>query len=189
MLSLPIVTPRLKIRPFVPGDAEPMLAVYGDPDVMRYIPGGPLPDVDAVRSIMDEQILAQAERGYAYYAVELIADGSVVGDAGFGLFEPTGDVELGYTFARRAWGVGYATEAAAACLVAALAGLDVPRIIAVAEVENVAGPGSPRASACAATARSTPTGDPTSCSSASALYQSGPGPPKGGPGPGGSGLD
>ena len=138
VLSLPIVTPRLNIRPFIPGDAEPMMAVYGDPDVMRYIPGGPLPDVDAVRAIMDEQTLAQAERGYAYYAVELIADGSVVGDAGFGLFEPTGDIELGYTFARRAWGVGYATEAAAACLAAALAGLDVPRVIAVAEVENVA---------------------------------------------------
>ena len=138
MLSLPIVTPRLTIRPFVAGDAGPMMAVYGHPGVMRYIPGGPLPDVDAVRAIMDEQILAQAERGYAYYAVELIADGSVIGDAGFGLFEPTGDVELGYTFARRAWGVGYATEAAAACLEAALAGLDVPRVIAVAEVENVA---------------------------------------------------
>ena len=63
---------------------------------------------------------------------------AVIGDAGFGLFEPTGDVELGYTFARRAWGVGYATEAAAACLEAALAGLDVPRVIAVAVVENIA---------------------------------------------------
>ena len=138
MLSLPIVTPRLKIRPFVPGDAEPMLARLRRSGRDALHPGRPLPDVDAVRAIMDEQILAQAERGYAYYAVELIADGSVVGDAGFGLFEPTGDVELGYTFARRAWGVGYATEAAAACLAAALAGLDVPRVIAVAEVENVA---------------------------------------------------
>jgi RimJ/RimL family protein N-acetyltransferase len=138
VLSLPIVTPRLRIRPFQPADAEPMMAVYGDPDVMRYIPGGPLPDAGAVRAIMDEQILAQTSRGYAYYAVELTADRSVVGDAGFGLFEPTGDIELGYTFARRAWGVGYATEAAAACLEAGLAGLDVPRIIAVADVENVA---------------------------------------------------
>jgi RimJ/RimL family protein N-acetyltransferase len=87
---------------------------------------------------MDEQLVAQTARGYAYYAVELQADGSVVGDAGYGLFEPTGDVEIGYTFARRAWGQGYATEAAAACLAAGLAGLDVPRLIAVADVENVA---------------------------------------------------
>jgi ribosomal-protein-alanine N-acetyltransferase len=138
VLALPIETPRLRIRPFEPGDSGPMLDVYGDPDVMRYIPGGPLPDVQAVEAIMDGQLRAQAERGYAYYAVELAADGAVVGDAGFGLFEPTGDVELGYTFARCAWGSGYATEAAAACLEAGLAALDVPRIIAVADVENVA---------------------------------------------------
>ncbi len=115
-----------------------MMDVYGDADVMRYIPDGPLSDEEAVRRIMDEQLVAQTARGYAYYAVELVADGSVVGDAGFGFFEPTGDVELGYTFARRAWGWGYATEAAAACLAAGLAGLDVPRLIAVADVENVA---------------------------------------------------
>ena len=114
-----------------------MMAVYGDPRVMRYIPGGPLPDEETVRRTLDEQLVAQTARGYAYYAVELIEDASVVGDAGFGLFEPTGDVELGYTFARRAWGLGYATEAAAACLEAGLAGLDVPRLIAVADVENL----------------------------------------------------
>ena len=138
MLSLPIVTARLRIRPFEPGDARPMMSVYGDAEVMRYIPGGTLPDEHAVQKIMDEQLAAHAARGYAYYAVEVSAGGSIVGDAGFGRFEPTGDVELGYTFARRAWGRGYATEAAAACLAAGLDGLDVPRVIAVADVENVA---------------------------------------------------
>jgi [ribosomal protein S5]-alanine N-acetyltransferase len=138
VLSLPILTTRLRIRPFEPGDAGPMMDVYGDPEVMRYIPGGPLADEHAVQTIMDEQLVAHAARGYAYYLVELAADGSVVGDAGFGRFEPTGDVELGYTFARGAWGHGYATEAAAACLAAGMAGLDVPRIVAVADVENAA---------------------------------------------------
>ena len=112
--------------------------VYGGPDVMRYIPGGPLPDLEAVRAVMDEQTRRQAERGYAYYAVELVSDGSVVGDAGFGLFEPSGDVELGYTLARRAWGLGYGVEAAAACLEAGLDGLHVPQIIAVADIDNLA---------------------------------------------------
>jgi [ribosomal protein S5]-alanine N-acetyltransferase len=138
VLSLPLVTSRLRIRPFEPVDAGPLMDVYGDPDVMRYIPGGALPDEDAIRQLMDEQLVAHAARGYAYYAVEVLEDGAVVGDAGFGRFEPTGDVELGYTFARRAWGAGYATEAAAACLAAGLDGLDVPRIIAVADVDNAA---------------------------------------------------
>ena len=53
MLSLPIVTARLRIRPFEPGDAGPMMDVYGDAEVMRYIPGGPLPNEQAVQKIMD----------------------------------------------------------------------------------------------------------------------------------------
>jgi len=138
MLSVPIVTPRLQIRPFEAGDASPMMDVYADAEVMRYIPGGALPDEHAVRRIMDEQLVAHERRGYAYYAVVLSVNGEVVGDAGFGIFEPTGDIELGYTFARRAWGNGYATEAAAACLAAGLTDLDASRIIAVADVENVA---------------------------------------------------
>ena len=42
-IRLPIETERLLVRPFVPeADSKPMLAVYGDPEVMRYIPGGAL---------------------------------------------------------------------------------------------------------------------------------------------------
>jgi [ribosomal protein S5]-alanine N-acetyltransferase len=60
----------------------------------------------------------------------------LIGDVGFGIFEPTHEVELGYTLAREFWGRGYATEAAASCLSAGLAHLDVPRIIAVVDAEN-----------------------------------------------------
>ena len=118
---------------------------------------------------MDEQILAQAERGYAYYAVELIADGSVVGDAGFGLFEPTRDSSS----ATRSPGVpgGWAMRPRRRPRASQ------PRWRASTFRASSLWPrsrtsprtGSPRTSACAATARSTPTGDPTSCSSASAL--------------------
>ena len=64
--------------------------------------------------------------------------GRVIGDAGFGVFAATGDVELGYTLARDAWGRGYATEAAGACLAAGLEHLGVPRIVALVDAENEA---------------------------------------------------
>jgi RimJ/RimL family protein N-acetyltransferase len=60
----------------------------------------------------------------------------LIGDVGFGVFAPTGDVELGYTLGRNAWSRGFATEAASACLAAALKYLAVPRIIAVVDAEN-----------------------------------------------------
>ena len=70
----------------------------------------------------------------------------MIGDTGFGIFGPTGDVELGYTLARDCWGQGYATEAARACLAAGLAELSTPRIIALVDEENEASMGVPKRS-------------------------------------------
>jgi RimJ/RimL family protein N-acetyltransferase len=135
-IPLPIETERLSIRAFVPDeDADAMAAVYGDAEVMRFIPRGALAP-DEVRALLEEYTHAQRERGFSSWAVVERARGRVIGDAGFGVFAPTGDVELGYTLARDAWGRGLATEAAAACLAAGLAHLDVPRIVAVADARN-----------------------------------------------------
>jgi RimJ/RimL family protein N-acetyltransferase len=67
--------------------------------------------------------------------IERASDG-LIGDVGFGIFEPTGDIELGYTLGRSHWGRGYATEAAGACLAAGLAQLSPERIIAVIDEAN-----------------------------------------------------
>ena len=136
-IRLPIETERLVIRAFVPAeDAAAMAEVYCDPEVMRYIPGGAFADVDAVAVELERYVDAQAERGFSVWAVVERNSGRVVGDAGFGIFAPTNDVELGYTLARRWWGRGYATEAASACLAAGLADLDVPLIVAVVDADN-----------------------------------------------------
>jgi len=113
-----------------------MAAVYADSDVMRYIPGGALAGVDEVKALLESYVEAQVARGFSSWGVVERATGKLIGDAGFGVFEPTGDIELGYTFARSAWGVGYATEAARACLAAGLEHLAVPRIVAAVDVDN-----------------------------------------------------
>jgi [ribosomal protein S5]-alanine N-acetyltransferase len=135
-IPLPIETERLRVRPFVPEtDSEPMFAVYGDPEVMRHIPGGAL-SAEAVRTTLEQHLQAHEERGFSSWALIERASGRVIGDAGFGIFAPTGDVELGYTLAREAWRRGYAVEAASACLAAGLEHLGVSRIIAVIDVDN-----------------------------------------------------
>src|SRR2546421_7845185 len=137
-IPLPIATDRLLLRPFDPeNDSEPMLAVYGDAEVMRFIPGGALRGLEAVNETLARHAQEQESRGFSSWAVVERDGGLVIGDAGFGLFRPTGDVELGYTLRRDRWGRGYATEAARACLAAGLAHLDVTRIVAVVDEENV----------------------------------------------------
>src|SRR5438552_3356913 len=138
-IPLPIETERLLIRPFEPGsDGDAMARVYCDPEVMRLISGGTLAGRDAVTALLDTYANAQAERGFSSWGVVERRTGRLIGDVGFGIFEPTGDVELGYTLTRDRWGRGYATEAAGACLAAGLAHIDVPRIVAVMDAENEA---------------------------------------------------
>jgi RimJ/RimL family protein N-acetyltransferase len=136
-IPLPIETERLILRPFEPAsDAEQMLEVYGDPAVMRYIPEDVYRSLAAVRTTLERYAREQESRGFSFWAVVERAGGHVIGDAGFGVFAQTGDVELGYSFRRDRWGRGYATEAARACLDAALAHLDVARVVAVVDAEN-----------------------------------------------------
>jgi RimJ/RimL family protein N-acetyltransferase len=117
-------------------DSDTMFAVYGDAEVMRFIPGGALADEAAVRSLLVRYTNVQQRRGFSSWAVVDRASGRVIGDAGFGIFAPTGDVELGYTLARGCWGHGYATEAAGACLAAGLTELPAPRIVALVDEEH-----------------------------------------------------
>ena len=115
-----------------------MLAVYGDPEVMRFIPGGAFRSIETMTARLKTYARASARRGFSSWAVAERASGQVIGDVGFGVFEPTGDIELGYTLGRAYWGHGYATEAAGACLAAGLEHLGAPRIIALADEENLA---------------------------------------------------
>jgi ribosomal-protein-alanine N-acetyltransferase len=136
---LPVVTSRLLIREIAPEeDAAAMAEMYCDPDVMRFIPGGPCADEAAVRALLKGYADVQVKEGFGSWAVVERESGQIVGDVGFGVFEPTGDIELGYTLNRRFQRLGFATEAARACLDEGLRHFDVPRIIAAVDAENVA---------------------------------------------------
>lgn len=136
-IPLPIECERLSVRPFVSdADSDSMLGVYGDPEVMRFIPGGALPDIEAVRALLDSYTTAQQVQGFSSWAIVERQSGQLIGDVGFGIFQPTGDIELGYTLATEFWGNGYAIEAAGACLAAALTHLAASRIIAVVDEAN-----------------------------------------------------
>jgi ribosomal-protein-alanine N-acetyltransferase len=134
-IPLPIETDRLRIRRFETGDLDAMSAIYGDPEVMRHICLGVL-DRDRTEVLLEGYRSAQDEHGFSTWAVVEKATGTVVGDAGFGLYAPTGEPELGYTFAAAVWGRGYALEAARACISAAFAHLPQRRLVAKVDPEN-----------------------------------------------------
>jgi ribosomal-protein-alanine N-acetyltransferase len=136
-IPLPIETERLTIRRFTAADRAALAALYADPEVMRYISYGVL-DETGLAYVLAKYERVEAERGFTFWAIVDRESGGFVGDVGFGVYEPTGEPELGYSLARGAWGKGYASEAAGACLAAAFEHLDTPRVVALVDADNTA---------------------------------------------------
>jgi [ribosomal protein S5]-alanine N-acetyltransferase len=135
---LPIETARLHIRPLEESDVDGAHRVYGDPEVMRYVgaDGAPRTREQSAAGVA-RMIEGQERNGFSLWAVELRETSEMIGICGVVHVDGTGpDVELVYEFQRSAWGKGYATEAARACLDAALGPLDLKRVVALAYPEN-----------------------------------------------------
>lgn len=134
-----IETERLRIREWRGEDAEPFFRINSDPQVLRYLgPRGTREESDAA---IARQRALQAERGYCFWALERREDGTFLGFCGLKPGVPAtpiaGDLEMGWRLGSPHWGVGYAREAAAACLDWAFARLDVPRVVAITVAANV----------------------------------------------------
>jgi [ribosomal protein S5]-alanine N-acetyltransferase len=132
-----IETARLRLRPFTRADRDAIHAIYADPEVMRHVGHG------AHRTPADTDAALQAfrrmlqSRGMSFLAVIERASGRLIGDAGLYPVEGAeGDVELGYTLARDAWGRGYATEAALALVDYARTALGATRVVATVDPAN-----------------------------------------------------
>jgi ribosomal-protein-alanine N-acetyltransferase len=137
VLSLPLVGPRVELRPFTLRDAPAMLAVYGDPQVMRWVGHGAVSTLPEVEAMLRQYITHQDRYGFAFWAVVERTTGRVIGDTGLAR-TADGKVEMGYTLARDHWGKGLATESAGLALQAAQETLAVPVVRALVEPENMA---------------------------------------------------
>jgi ribosomal-protein-alanine N-acetyltransferase len=137
--SLPLRTERLELRPFVDGDLEALFAVYGDPEVMRFVGTERRPFKRA--QLADSQEIVRKhwrQRGFGPLTVVERSSAGLVGECGLQMLDGGREVEITYTLARAAWGRGYATEAARAVLSWGFAGLRLQRIVALAYPGNLA---------------------------------------------------
>jgi RimJ/RimL family protein N-acetyltransferase len=130
-------TERLLLRPWRDADLEPWAAMNADPEVREHL-GEVMTREQSDGSVRAFQA-EFAERGYGWWAVEVRATGEFVGFAGLDAVDeemPFDGVEVGWRLARSAWGHGYATEAALACLGFGFEELGLSEILALTTVGN-----------------------------------------------------
>ena len=130
---------RLFFREFTEGDAALVYALNKDPEVTRYLHELPTTDEAAALEVITKRILPQYQQyGYGRWAVLLKENNTFIGWCGLKYRPERKETDLGYRFLRSCWGKGYASEAAAACLLYGFEHYQLPLITARAHVENLA---------------------------------------------------
>jgi RimJ/RimL family protein N-acetyltransferase len=130
-----IETERLLLRRLTIDDLDELVAIHADPDIARVF--GPFGH-DRARSWLGEVDQNWRDHGHGRMAITGRVTGRLLGRTGLAHFpDPDpGEVELGWTLRRDAWGRGYATEAARACADSAFQHFQIPYLTSRIEPGN-----------------------------------------------------
>ena len=138
-----ITTERLLLREMLMSDLEDMYEMDSDPEVCKYLCVDPLQNIRQMKEKIQKILGQQKEYGMERWVVEDRQSHELIGCSGLTLevdsrnFD-TPFYELGFRFKRDYWGLGYASEAAGACIDHGLNNLKVNTIFAVVDQRNSA---------------------------------------------------
>jgi RimJ/RimL family protein N-acetyltransferase len=138
MAEFALETERLILRDWRDADLEPFHAICSDPKVMATL--GPVMSRDEVAALIARLQTLQANLGHCFWAMERKGDGALIGWCGLirgAEGTPVaGKVEAGWRMTPAAWGKGYVTEAAIACLDWAFENLNDGAVWAITSAGN-----------------------------------------------------
>jgi RimJ/RimL family protein N-acetyltransferase len=132
----------LVLRRFTMADADNLVSLDADPDVMRFVTGGIPSSREEIQNEFLPAFLGYYQRyeGYGFWAAIEKVTGEFLG---WFHFRPRadaapGEVELGYRLRKSAWGKGYATEGSRALIRKGFTEFGVQRVVAEAMAVNQA---------------------------------------------------
>ncbi len=132
-------TERLRIRQFQDSDLEPFWVYRNDPDVARYQGWDvPFPREKALEFVTEMKVKDPNVQGEWFQtAIEESSTGEMIGDTAFYLKKDDLQAYIGCTIARPHWRKGFGIEATRRLLDYLFGELDLHRVIAITDVENV----------------------------------------------------
>ena len=131
-----IETERLILRKWALADVAALFEICRHSDVMRHIGDGkPFDSIADAEKFLKWAVKYQSENKFCRWAVAEKSSGAIVGSCGFAR-QTTGEIELGYLFARQSWGKGFATEAARSCVEYGFNKLKFSKIIALTDFDH-----------------------------------------------------
>lgn len=135
--SFVLCTERLNLRKMNKNDVQNLMQIFSDPEAMKYYPS--TKDENETIKWIDWTLRNYTSYGPGLWIVEEKDTGEFLGQCGIVLQKVSGvvEMEIGYLFARRVWGNGYATEAALACKKYGFEELGLTRMVSLIDVNNV----------------------------------------------------
>ena len=136
-MNIVFSTERLILRTFTLDDAQLLVDLNSNPEVLKYLHELPVNEEKA-QKVLQEIILPQYKLyNHGRWAVHLKSSGEFIGWCGLKFVKERNEIDLGYRFFQQYWGKGYATEAAKATLEYGFQVLSLKHIMAMAHLENI----------------------------------------------------
>lgn len=138
-MTFHLETERLVLRQFRESDLETFLSYRNDPEVAKYQGWNvPYPREKGIEFVQKMAVAVPGQSKWLQIAVELKSTHEMIGDVAFSIKrEDERQAMIGYSLARPYWGNGYAYEAISCLLAYLFDQLDLHRVIAECDEENV----------------------------------------------------
>jgi ribosomal-protein-alanine N-acetyltransferase len=132
-------TERLILREVEEADAPFVLELLNSPGFLENIGDRGVRTEDEARAYIVERVIGSyRQHGFGMWLTIQKLDDTAVGLAGLVKRDGLDVPDVGYAFAPRVWGQGYAQEAAAGVLAHARGPMGIPKLAAITTLENFA---------------------------------------------------
>ncbi|MFT5819964.1 MAG: ribosomal-protein-alanine N-acetyltransferase [Crocinitomix sp.] len=137
-MSTIIETDRIILRRFNLTDFEAVYEFNSDTEVIKYTGDPMLKSLDEAKELIKNVWLSDYEKcGYGRWATIYKPDNKIIGFAGLKYLPEMAETDLGFRFLPQYWNKGIATEISPEILEYGFNKLNLKRIIAIAEQENI----------------------------------------------------